>query len=133
MERLQLPRDELDCFPRHDPGCSPQQTDQGVLIIEVAPDRLLQLVCLDDAGSIESLWSIDLRFRTNQDERLERGWNADSKPGWQFDLRHHVLEDLDVAIVLFQRGSHALVGLLVVVPAQELAALGYLDSGVEGI
>src|SRR3546814_13087219 len=100
-------------------------------MIEVAPDRLLQLVCLDDAGSIESLWSIDLRFRTNQEERLERGWNADSKPGWQFDLRHHVLEDLDVALVLFQRGSHAFVGLLVVVPAQELAVLGDLDAGVE--
>src|SRR3546814_2066118 len=109
MECLQLPRDELDCFPRHDPGRSPQQADQGVLVIEVAPDRLLQLVRLDDPGSIESLWSIDLRFGTNQDERLERGWNADPKPGWQFDLRHHVLEDLDVALVLFQRGSHAFV------------------------
>src|SRR3546814_12012825 len=75
MECLQLPRDELDCFPRHDPGRSPQQADQGVLVIEVAPDRLLQLVCLDDPGSIESLWSIDLRFGTNQDERLERGGN----------------------------------------------------------
>src|SRR3546814_16476489 len=98
MERLQLPRDELDCFPRHDPGCSPQQTDQGVLIIEVAPDRLLQLVCLDEAGSIQSLWSIDLRFRTNQDERLERGGNWDSKPGWQLALRHTVVADLDVEI-----------------------------------
>src|SRR3546814_10606364 len=57
MECLQLPRDELDCFPRHDPGRSPQQADQGVLVIEVAPDRLLQLVRLDDPGSIESLWS----------------------------------------------------------------------------
>src|SRR3546814_7652078 len=92
MVCLQLPRDELDCFPRHDPGRSPQQADQGVLVIEVAPDRLLQLVRLDDPGSIESLWSIDLRFGTNQDERMERGWNADPKPGWQFDLRHHVLE-----------------------------------------
>src|SRR3546814_20081760 len=46
MECLQLPRDELDCFPRHDPGRSPQQADQGVLVIEVAPDRLLQLVRL---------------------------------------------------------------------------------------
>src|SRR3546814_18956882 len=64
-------------------------------------------------------------------ERLERGWNADPKPGWQFDLRHHVLEDLDVALVLFQRGIHAFVGLLVVVPAQELAVLGDLDAGVE--
>src|SRR3546814_17889803 len=96
MERLQLPRDELDCFPRHDPGCSPQQTDQGVLIIEVAPDRLLPLVCLDDAGSIESLWSIDLSFRTNQDERLERGWDADSTTGWQVELSKHVLEELAV-------------------------------------
>src|SRR3546814_15443801 len=91
MERLQLPRDELDCFPRHDPGCSPQQTDQGVLIIEAAPDRLLQLVCLDDAGSIESLWSIELRFRTNKEQQLVQGWNRDYTLGWYVSLHTHLL------------------------------------------
>src|SRR3546814_15190339 len=109
MERLQLPRDELDCFPRHDPGCSPQQTDQGVLIIEVAPDRLIQLVCLVDAGSIESLWTIDIRFRTTQDERLARGWHVDSKTVGPFYLAHTVLGNLDVGLVLFEWESKPLV------------------------
>src|SRR3546814_14836543 len=110
MVCLQLPRDELDCFPRHDPGRSPQQADQGVPVIAVAPDRLLQLVRLDDPGSIESLWSIDLRFGTNPEERQERGWNADPKPGWMFALRHHLLAALAFALVLFPRGSHDFVG-----------------------
>ncbi|MNL42882.1 hypothetical protein D3C87_1653670 [compost metagenome] len=96
-------------------------------------DRRLQRICFDDLARIKGVRAVHPCVRGDEYQRVKLWRECESELRRHFDFAEGILEDGDMAFVLCQRGSHALVVLGKVVPSQELAILRDFETAVKAL